>query len=379
MEALFLLTVGSLALAPVSSRHFVFVYELKTQEEARSYCRQHYTDLATVENMEDVLTLNDGRPEQTAAAPASTRIPQYREDHLQRRPPTAPTAHSADRPQRRPPTAPTAHSADRLHSSSVLSSLKHRNRVQRTWIGLYDDVNTWSWSLSDPTYYSEGQENYRNWDPGQPDNNGANQFCAWISSIGLWKDFKCHYGLRAICVNLTGSSETFVLTNASFTWEEAQQYCRQHHTDLASVKDATQNSQIAALIPTGYAWIGLRRQPWRWLDGNNSTFSFWKTLQPDNYEKLEHCVVADFESGGRWEDSNCDKMRPFICYVRPVKKYKIKLQLNTTTANLNDPVVMEQLLQQIALHVGRANATDLLKLSWVKDANGNVFNKTTTP
>ncbi|XP_055021596.1 C-type mannose receptor 2-like [Boleophthalmus pectinirostris] len=314
------------ALAPVSSRHFIFVYELKTQEEARSYCRQHYTDLATVENMEDVLTLNE------------------------------------------------------MVDRSRLQLLKPPDGfLNGTWIGLYDDVNTWSWSLSDPTYYSEGQENYRNWAPGRPNNIRANQFCVWMYQSGQWEDYECTYRLQAICVNLTGSSETFVLTTASFTWEEAQQYCRQHHTDLASVKNATQNSQIAALIPTNSAWIGLNRQRWRWLDGNNSTFSFWKTLQPDNYETLEHCVVADFESGGRWADSNCDKMRPFICYGWAVKKYKIKLQLNTTIANLNDPVVMEQLLQQIALRVGRANATDLLKLSWVKDANGNVFNKTTTP
>ncbi|XP_055019161.1 putative C-type lectin domain family 20 member A [Boleophthalmus pectinirostris] len=76
---------------------------------------------------------------------------------------------------------------------------------------------------------------------------------------GQWEDYQCTHQLQAICVNLTGSSETFVLTNDSFTWEEAQQYCRQHHTDLASVKDATQNSQIAALVPSGNAWIGLNK------------------------------------------------------------------------------------------------------------------------
>ncbi|XP_055021602.1 L-selectin-like [Boleophthalmus pectinirostris] len=176
-----------------------------------------------------------------------------------------------------------------------------------------------------------------------------------------------------------GSSETFVRTTDVFTWEEAQQYCRLHHTDLASVKDATQNSQIQALTPSGNVWIGLRRQSWTWLDGNNSTFSYWKTqapVQPNNKDWREQCVVANFEDGGTWEDWNCDKMRPFICYGQPVKRYRIKLQLKTTSANPNEPVVTDQVLKQIKQYLENANATELLKLSWTKDTDGNVFNKT---
>uniref|UniRef100_A0A3B3Z7J5 C-type lectin domain-containing protein n=1 Tax=Periophthalmus magnuspinnatus TaxID=409849 RepID=A0A3B3Z7J5_9GOBI len=141
------------ALAPVSSRQFHFVYERKTQEEARNYCRQHYADLATVESMEDALILNK------MANQRRLQLPDESPDD-----------------------------------------------VQRAWIGLYDDINTWGWSLSDQAYYSKGQENYRNWYSGEPGNQGANQFCVCMYSDGLWRDERCTNRFTAICVDLTGEA-----------------------------------------------------------------------------------------------------------------------------------------------------------------------------
>ena len=50
------------------------------------------------------------------------------------------------------------------------------------WFGLYNDVNSWRWSLSDKTFYGQGESEFRMWASGQPDNLGGRQTCGQINS-----------------------------------------------------------------------------------------------------------------------------------------------------------------------------------------------------
>ncbi|XP_059189398.1 lectin-like [Centropristis striata] len=113
----------------------------------------------------------------------------------------------------------------------------------------------------------------------------------------------------------SGLDVTFVLTDHSKSWTEAQSYCREHHTDLASVRNEAENQKVQELVPGGggFVWIGLFRDSWKWSDGSSSSFRYWRSGQPNNYGGQEACAAADFSSSGRWVDVKCDEKFPFIC------------------------------------------------------------------
>uniref|UniRef100_A0A8D0CV34 C-type lectin domain-containing protein n=1 Tax=Sander lucioperca TaxID=283035 RepID=A0A8D0CV34_SANLU len=138
--------------------------------------------------------------------------------------------------------------------------------------------------------------------------------CFHYSDVDGW-DVVCYAASTLLCASFSGSDVTFVSIKTSMTWTQAQSYCRAHHTDLASVRNMTENQKIQVILPGVYSiwgWIGLFRDSWKWSDGSTSSFSFWKNGQPDN--NYETCVAADFSQSGTWEDWPCDLKRAFICY-----------------------------------------------------------------
>ncbi|KAA8577397.1 hypothetical protein FQN60_016764, partial [Etheostoma spectabile] len=100
----------------------------------------------------------------------------------------------------------------------------------------------------------------------------------------------CSAASTLLSAPLSGSNVTFVLVNSSLTWTGAQNYCRTQYTDLASVRDMTENQKIHGMLGgRGVFWIGLFRDSWKWSDGSSSSFSFWKTGQPDNKNPNQTC------------------------------------------------------------------------------------------
>uniref|UniRef100_A0A8D0AG63 C-type lectin domain-containing protein n=1 Tax=Sander lucioperca TaxID=283035 RepID=A0A8D0AG63_SANLU len=115
------------------------------------------------------------------------------------------------------------------------------------------------------------------------------------------------------CAPFPGSAVTFVFVNIAMSWFDAQTYCREHHTDLASVRNAADNQKVLGAIPyLGIVWIGLFRDTWKWSDGSNSSFRFWQNGQTDYNGKT--CVAANFSDSGKWGDWTCGWKRSFICY-----------------------------------------------------------------
>uniref|UniRef100_A0A8C1LD72 C-type lectin domain-containing protein n=1 Tax=Cyprinus carpio TaxID=7962 RepID=A0A8C1LD72_CYPCA len=116
------------------------------------------------------------------------------------------------------------------------------------------------------------------------------------------------------------NSYVFYLVSEKMNWTDALTYCRQHHTDLATINDQTDLTKLLKSLPSGFKddfWIGLYRKsgsaPWVWSDGSISLFRPWLPSQPNNYAGIQHCVCMT--TTGYWNDWECPKELPFMCYT----------------------------------------------------------------
>uniref|UniRef100_A0A8C6SJP6 C-type lectin domain-containing protein n=1 Tax=Neogobius melanostomus TaxID=47308 RepID=A0A8C6SJP6_9GOBI len=112
------------------------------------------------------------------------------------------------------------------------------------------------------------------------------------------------------CANRQEIPKQYVPVLTPLAWEDARSYCRQHHTDLAMIKDESENTAVASLLWGHAVWIGLYRDPWRWSDGTNSSFTNWDAWQPS--AGWETCGLEN--SAQKWHDANCAALLPFICH-----------------------------------------------------------------
>ncbi|XP_041654995.1 macrophage mannose receptor 1-like [Cheilinus undulatus] len=249
---------------------------------------------------------------------------------------------------------------------------------QRAWIGLYDNVNSWRWSLTNTSFYKPGESEFRNWRPGQPNNAFSIEHCVVMYNDGLWNDDWCDFHRQPVCSDVTGSNVTFVLAPTTMSWSDAVIYCREHHTDLASVRNMEENQKIKEQISVWRVWIGLSRESWKWLDGSRSTFRYWNDGEPNNQYKNEICVAADFGNSGKWEDCQCHYKRAFICYnalTASKQVIKVRLVKQSSSLDLNDPAVLEDILKELRQNLRDQGVTQDVRLSWRKQADGKVFHK----
>ncbi|KAL6481093.1 hypothetical protein MHYP_G00091730 [Metynnis hypsauchen] len=233
-----------------------FVNESKNWTEAQSYCRQTYTDLASINNMEEMKDLS--------------------------------------------------------------ATLKEK-AGSYVWIGLEKgNTGKWLWSLAEGHVYSEGDA-YRNWSPGEPNNIGGKEFCVVMKqSDGTWLDDNCNTQRTFMCYDeKKTNTERYRFINNNMTWREAQSYCRNDYTDLVSVKNQTENQQIYTarqkLKDDGF-WIGLFNDSWKWSDQSTSLFRYWARNQPDNgHENCAAVFMTTQDAVGGWHDVTCEKKIPFVC------------------------------------------------------------------
>ncbi|KAI1888658.1 hypothetical protein AGOR_G00187410 [Albula goreensis] len=292
---LLLVLSGLYALCSCLCPRYHFVNELKTWTEAQSYCRENYTDLATIDDLEEVQRMME------------------------------------------------------------LVGSSHNHKC--AWIGLERGTSwKWQWSLADRDFYSEGSSEFRAWASGEP--SDVNENCAHIDAMGQWFDAMCTSQLHFICYD--GSANKFVRVSVEKTWREAQTYCRNQHTDLASVRTLTENQEIKNMLTGGeIVWIGLYEDNWKWSDSGSSSFRNWMQAKPDGGD----CAALAFDESdrGQWDDRLCGTLLPFFCYSAGA------------TLSWSHPSVSDFLLQQIRRMLIEKGMPEDVDVIWKKQPNGDNF------
>ncbi|XP_036001923.1 C-type mannose receptor 2-like [Fundulus heteroclitus] len=107
--------------------------------------------------------------------------------------------------------------------------------------------------------------------------------------------------------------------NEEKNWTEAQQYCREKHTDLATVSDMEGLKRLLNKSPgRAEAWIGLYDQTngtrrWYWsLPGVefNEDETEWNSTEPDDHNTENcGCILKSL----KWMDISCGRHQHFLC------------------------------------------------------------------
>ncbi|XP_078805580.1 snaclec coagulation factor IX/factor X-binding protein subunit B-like [Oryzias latipes] len=114
------------------------------------------------------------------------------------------------------------------------------------------------------------------------------------------------------CLNL-------IVVQEEKTWEEALEHCRENHGDLTSLLSETENRlaqrEIQNSTITQRVWVGLRflGDTWKWVNGDPLEFQAWnQTGDPDQQSPVRKRCGA-LTKQGEWENRDCQEKLNFIC------------------------------------------------------------------
>ncbi|KAI9522152.1 hypothetical protein NQZ68_038788 [Dissostichus eleginoides] len=337
-----------------------FIQDNMSWDEARSYCREHFTDLATVSNMRDMERMRNSsqttdawiglQAKEGGNKPWRWSLPwvEYKESEAlwengepNDRENCVKMDENDENDYRKWDDESCtednhficynetgqqkyfvidehelnwlqAQSYCREHHTDLVSGLEQINSTefknitkqfnnQDLWIGLFREV--WSWS--DGKNFS-----FRHWDPDSFEDEGDKD-CAMTKTNEKWSPDICTKPKPFYCYD-----DKVILIKENKTWEEALDYCRAKHRDLVSITDSHQQRWVekrAKMADTEFVWLGMRYtctlDLWFWVSDRLVCYDNWA---PE--DKMKGCDRATaMKRDGKWYERREGEFLNFIC------------------------------------------------------------------
>ncbi|XP_016431551.1 macrophage mannose receptor 1-like isoform X2 [Sinocyclocheilus rhinocerous] len=203
--------------------------------------------------------------------------------------------------------------ANHMDLSSVRSQSENQQIQQLintgVWIGLFRD--SWEWS-------DKSTSSFRNWAPTEPHSNeNATVLVKSGSRTGQWEDWPCNSQFTFVC-----QKDQFILIKQNLSWSEAMTYCRQNHVDLVSVPSPQIEQRVmnvARRASTAAVWMGLHHycsmNMWLWLRGEVVCYQNWAAGNGTRAHDCREQRAGAIQSAGdqRWVSLPPTIRLNFIC------------------------------------------------------------------
>ncbi|XP_043078761.1 uncharacterized protein LOC122327448 [Puntigrus tetrazona] len=129
-------------------------------------------------------------------------------------------------------------------------------------------------------------------------------------------------------------SRPYFYINTAMSRPDAQSYCRERFTDLATVDNMDDMNRLVNKVDAGYngsVWIGLKKRTqtrWSWSNGENMLKQYrkWNTGHPNSEGE---CGCFAF---GVWHSYPCSSHLHFVCYSGNTGYIRVQKWKNWTDA-----------------------------------------------